>query len=209
MGGASSSLLCSLTAFFVERTALPKIRQIHPSAHLSRYADDGLSLDLPLTLFELFLLPGYTLAGFEPVYDRPTGPRQSVTFLETEVCLLPLPHTRFYSKRLTLFSDEDLVPHRGGGREQKSYILAVYNLLRRVYNSESTLQGFAETIIMLANKHKQYPDRIFAQAAMYTLQHTHRNRYSLNPSSRRHLLLCLKEGVCSFTDEVFSSFIFL
>ena len=117
-------------------------------------------------------------------------------------------YTRFYSQRVELFSKELSAPHRGGAASQASYKNQLYSLIRRVYNAESTLWGFAETVIALAKKHQQYPTRMFALAAIYTLTNTKLNRYHLPKFSFNHLFYCIMHGFSQLDVRIQPTFIF-
>jgi len=208
MGGAASSLLCSLVAFYIERKCFPLIRLVHPEASLVRFADDLSAFELDKATFEFFLKDEYRAAGFTAEFELPSGEDESLTYLETRVCLKPYPHTRFYSQRALLFPTELALPDIGSARSQRACRTQLYSVVRRVYLAESTLWGFAETLIMLAAKHQQYPAKLFAQAAAYTLEHTIHNRYSLPQGSFKHLQSCIISGVSAYTLAFPPSFIF-
>ena len=161
-----------------------------------------------MPFFNLFLRDEYLKAGLTAIFTYASGENLSITFLETRVCMLPYPHTRFYSQRVELFSKELSAPHRGGAASQVSYRKQLYSLIRRVYNAESTLWGFAETVIALAKKHQQYPTRMFALAAIYTLTHTKLNRYRLPKYSFNHLFYCIMHGFSQLDVRVQPTFIF-
>lgn len=206
MGGNASGIICSLVAYFAERHPYQRLRLVHPSAQLFRFADDAFHTTTKW-LFELYFAGPYKAAGFTLEHDEPEGETGAINFLESTIhlrptkSLLPIAPTH-YNRRTPLSRTERIYPHRGGCTSVRSQRTQVTNYARNLYHNTDSPRVFIERLVASHRRHPEYSLREVSTSALKVLNNTTRNRFLLSPRHLLHLAKCIQHGRTQYTPSL-------
>lgn len=194
MGANASSKICSLVAYFAERTPLREVRMLIPNAQMHRYADD-IHVAFSKWIFELYFTDAYAAAGFTLEAEEPIGLDRALPFLEATIKLGSGggSSSQHYSQRQVKFAKDRMLPHKGGATSSKSQRTQLQGLVRRQYHSASnSLTSFLGSLKGIRARHPEYTGNEVSRAARAVITNTEERPYDLTSTDLSDLLTCIR-----------------